>query len=160
MTTNLAEILSQQLHEKGLILTTAESCTSGMVATAITDISGSSNIFDRGFITYSNQAKQDMLNVPAKILNAHGAVSAQCAQAMAQGALNNSNATIAVSVTGIAGPNGGSASKPVGLVYIGTYIKELEPAIEECHFSGNREEIRKQARDKALSLLIDATFTI
>ena len=102
---------------RGLKVATAESCTGGLVAGALTDIAGSSDVVDRGFITYSNQAKQQMLGVPAAIIEKHGAVSRETAEAMARGALGNADADLVVAVTGIAGPGGGSADKPVGLVH-------------------------------------------
>jgi nicotinamide-nucleotide amidase len=102
---------------RGLRVATAESCTGGLVAGALTEIAGSSDVVDRGFVTYSNEAKQAMLGVPAAMLKRHGAVSSQTAAAMAKGALKNSLADITVSITGIAGPSGGSKEKPVGLVY-------------------------------------------
>lgn len=157
---SIVQQLSTYLREKDLRLTTAESCTGGMIAAAITDLSGSSDIFDRGFITYSNQAKQDMLGVSANILNHYGAVSAQCADAMVMGALAHSAADIAVSVTGIAGPNGGTAEKPVGLVYIGVCIRGKEPTIEEYFLSGSRDEVRKATVEKALGLLLEAVLTV
>ena len=160
MSTTLAKTLYQHLKDKKMFLTTAESCTGGMIATSITDITGSSKMFDRGFVTYSNDAKQDMLGVSPDTINIHGAVSSPCANAMVLGALSNSNADIAVSVTGIAGPDGGSKGKPIGLVYIGVCIKGKEPKITECNFSGDRDSIRKQASEKALSLLIDSVVAI
>lgn len=102
---------------RGLKVATAESCTGGLVAGALTDIAGSSDVFDRGFVTYSNEAKQEILGVPPATLTKHGAVSAETAAAMAQGTLARSRADVAVAVTGIAGPGGGSADKPVGLVH-------------------------------------------
>ena len=102
---------------RGLLVATAESCTGGLVVAALTEIAGSSDVVDRGFVTYSNEAKQAMLGVPAATLKRHGAVSAQTAKAMAAGALKNSHADIAVSITGIAGPGGGTKQKPVGLVH-------------------------------------------
>lgn len=158
---SLIEHLSNELRTKELKLATAESCTGGMIASAITDLAGSSDIFDRGFVTYSNQAKQDMLGVSIHILNNYGAVSAQCADAMVLGALEHSpDAYIAVSVTGIAGPSGGTTDKPVGLVYIGVCVRGKEPVIEECFFKGSRDEVRKQTVEKALSLLLEAVFTV
>lgn len=101
-----------------LRVATAESCTGGLIAGALTEIAGSSEVFDRGFVTYSNEAKEATLGVPRELLAAHGAVSAEVARAMAQGAIQNSRADVAVAATGIAGPGGGSAQKPVGLVYV------------------------------------------
>lgn len=158
---NLIENLSNELRAKNLVLVTAESCTGGMISTAMTDLAGSSDIFDRGFVTYSNQSKQDMLGVSINILNTYGAVSAQCADAMVLGALANcAAADIAVSVTGIAGPNGDTAEKPVGLVYIGVCVRGKEPMIEECFFKGSRDEVRKSTVEKALGLLLEATLTV
>ena len=102
---------------RGLKIATAESCTGGLVAGALTEIAGSSDVVDRGFVTYSNEAKQQMLGVPAATIEKHGAVSRETAEAMARGALGNANADLVVSITGIAGPGGGSADKPVGLVH-------------------------------------------
>ncbi len=153
--------LSRILKEKDLVLVTAESCTGGMIASAVTDLAGSSAIFDRGFVTYSNNAKIDLLDVSANILNHYGAVSAPCADAMALGALKNcANADISVSVTGIAGPGGATETKPVGLVYIGVCVRGKEPMVEECRFHGSRDEIRSLACDKAIALLVEAALTI
>ena len=105
-------------RERGLKIATAESCTGGLIAACFTEIAGSSDVFDRGFVTYSNAAKQDMLGVKAETLSRYGAVSRETAKEMAQGALDHSRASIAISVTGIAGPGGGSPEKPVGLVHI------------------------------------------
>src|ERR1700710_798876 len=115
--TSLAEALGARLREYHLTVVTAESCTGGLVAGALTDIAGSSAVLDRGFVTYTNEAKHQMLGVPSDTLNGFGAVSRETAEAMARGALGNANADIVVAVTGIAGPGGGSAEKPVGLVH-------------------------------------------
>ena len=157
---NLVDTLSKALLEKELRLVTAESCTGGMISMVMTERAGSSAVFDRGFVTYSNTAKQDHLDVSPNILNHYGAVSMQCADAMALGALKNSKADIAVSVTGIAGPGGGSDDKPVGLVFIGVAVAGKEPNITECHFSGERHEVRKQACEKSLTLLIETVNTV
>lgn len=138
----------------GLMLTTAESCTGGMIAMAMTERPGSSAIFERGFITYSNQSKHELLDVPKDTLLKHGAVSAQVATAMVRGALVHSRAEIALSVTGIAGPDGGSDKKPVGLVYIGFGDKSGLTEVAEHRFQGNRAEVRKQAAEAALKHLI------
>tara|TARA_R110001592_G_scaffold16881_5_gene71440 strand:+ start:1237 stop:1716 length:480 start_codon:yes stop_codon:yes gene_type:complete len=157
---NLVDELSRLLLEKDVKLTTAESCTGGMLSAAITARAGSSAVFDRGFVTYTNQSKEDLLGLKLNILDNYGAVSTQCADFMALGALDHSQADIAVSVTGIAGPGGGSDEKPVGLVYIGVCIKGSDPNVTECRFSGSRSDIRRAACEKALTLLIEATRTV
>jgi nicotinamide-nucleotide amidase len=135
------------------MLATAESCTGGMVAAALTDIAGSSAVVERGFVTYSNAAKSELLGVDPDAINRYGAVSSEIAAAMAKGALANSHAALAVSVTGIAGPGGGSAEKPVGLVWFG--ISGNGETVTEHHvFSGNRAEIRDQSTERALQLLL------
>ena len=151
--------LGQRLLEKarlaGVQIATAESCTGGMVAAAITDWAGSSAIFDRGFVTYTNEAKQEMLGVSATTLDAHGAVSEQIAREMAHGALKNSNATVAVSITGIAGP-GGSEFKPEGRVCFGL-AADGRCQTETIEFGAlGRAEVRTKARDHALELLLTA----
>lgn len=151
----LVKLVSKKLAETNNILVTAESCTGGMIAAAITDLSGSSSIFDRGFVTYSNEAKIDSLGVKAETLKKYGAVSEQTAKEMAQGALNNSNATIAISVTGIAGPTGGSDGKPIGLVYIGICKNGGEPIALKNNFSGDRSSVRKQTVEKAFTLILE-----
>ncbi|MDF3055536.1 MAG: CinA domain protein [Gammaproteobacteria bacterium] len=153
----ILESLSTQLGElllaKGLKLATAESCTGGGIAQIITEIPGSSAWFDRGFIPYSNLAKQQMLDVKAVTLAQHGAVSEAVARELAQGALRNSQAHISVSITGIAGPSGGSPEKPVGTVWIGYATKDTVAA--DCyHFSGNRHAVRKQTILTTLETLI------
>jgi len=137
----------------GVTFATAESCTGGMVAAAITDIAGSSAVLDRGFVTYSNAAKQDMLGVRAATLETHGAVSEQVALEMAQGALIHSQAGVAVSITGIAGP-GGSDFKPEGRVCFGLAAHGQPPQTETIEFGPlGRDKVRKSARDHALILL-------
>ncbi len=154
---DLVETLRDKLNAKGWALVTAESCTGGMLAVRITDCPGVSSAFDRGFITYSNEAKEDTLKVPHSILEKHGAVSPETAKAMVEGALGASKANLAVSVTGIAGPDGGTPSKPVGLVYIGYGLKGQPPKAAEHQFAGGRPEVRRQsveaALEHALSLL-------
>lgn len=157
---NLAQTLIDILKEKKLTVSIAESCTGGMLAASITDISGASNIFERGYITYANSAKKEILGVSDSILNENGAVSPECAEAMANGLRKISNANICISITGIAGPTGATASKPFGLVYIATKANDNPPEITECFFKGDRKEVREQATQKALSLIIDAAFTI
>ena len=151
---DIVEAVSTALRDRGLMITSAESCTGGLIAKLITDLAGSSEIFDRGFVTYSNQAKMDLLDVPEDILNKHGAVSEQTALHMAAGALKNSQANLAVSVTGIAGPGGGTDEKPVGLVYIGYAAKNKDAFATEHHFSGSRTDIREQTATAALNLIL------
>ena len=150
-----AEKLLQAARKSGAIIATAESCTGGMVAAAITDIAGSSAIFDRGFVTYTNDAKIEMLGVKQATLDAHGAVSEQIAQEMATGAINNANATIAVSITGIAGP-GGSDHKPEGHVCFGL-CQQGKTTTQTVKFGAlGRTQVRDAARNHALDLLLGA----
>ena len=139
---------------KGLMIATAESCTGGLIAGLLTEIAGSSDVVERGFVTYSNEAKEEMLGVARDLLVAHGAVSEPVAAAMAQGALAHSNAQVSVAVTGIAGPGGGSAEKPVGLVYIAA-MREGGTAVVERHLFGDigREQVRLATVEAALTLL-------
>jgi nicotinamide-nucleotide amidase len=139
---------------RGLKIATAESCTGGLVAGALTEIAGSSDVVDRGFITYSNEAKQQMLGVPAATLKRHGAVSSQTAAAMAKGALRNSPADIAVAITGIAGPGGGSKEKPVGLVYFAAASRD-GPHVARSRRYGKigRRSVRERSVAEALALL-------
>ena len=140
--------------EKGIMAATAESCTGGMIAAAITDIAGSSAVFDRGFVTYSNEAKTAMLGVPMTLIAAHGAVSEPVARAMAEGALVHSAADVAVSVTGVAGPGGGSAEKPVGLVHFALAVAGAPTGHAECRFGNvGRAGVRAAAVLQALSML-------
>ncbi len=152
---NLVDKLRSILLEKELLLATAESCTGGMISSAIISRAGASNIFDRGFVTYSDISKIETLGVSDNILRHYGAVSSQCAVNMALGALEKSNADIALSVTGIAGAGGGSDEKPVGLVYIGIAMLGKEPESYEYNFSGDRSYVRKKACEKSLELLIE-----
>lgn len=144
--------LLDKLRESGSIISTAESCTGGMIAAAITDISGSSDVFDRGFVTYSNQAKVDMLGVSEDTLEKHGAVSAEICREMLVGAIANSKANIAIATTGVAGPNGGTKEKPVGLVYIGVNI-DGKIRVTKNMIMGNRDQVRKESVERALKLL-------
>lgn len=141
-TLNEAESLLDACRAKGVMLATAESCTGGLIAAALTAIAGSSDVVDRGFVTYSNDAKHRMLGVPFELIAAHGAVSEPVARAMAEGALRNSAAQIAVSVTGVAGPSGGSVEKPVGLVWLGLACAGRPTAAERHVFPGDRAAIR------------------
>jgi len=151
----LAAQLGARLASSALTVTTAESCTGGWVAQAITSIGGSSAWFERGFITYSDEAKQALLGVPAATLAAHGAVSEETALAMAQGAQRAANAALAVAVTGIAGPSGGTPKKPVGLVWFGLCARGAAPSAVRRVFAGERREIRAQAVLFALQQLLE-----
>ena len=138
----------------GHMVTTAESCTGGMVAAALTGIAGASAVLDRGFVTYSNAAKTDLLGVPESVLQAHGAVSSQTAACMADGALGATpNAYLAIAITGIAGPGGGSAEKPVGLVWFGLASRDDATTTAQRLFAGDREAVRRQATATALEML-------
>lgn len=152
-----ATLVVEKNRNAGRVVALAESCTGGLVAAAITEIAGASDILDRGFVTYSNQAKVDLLDISPATLAAHGAVSGVTARAMALGALNNSGADVAVAVTGIAGPGGGSAEKPVGMVVIARAIRGAEDdiSVETHQFDGtSRYEIRRQAALVVLKLLL------
>jgi nicotinamide-nucleotide amidase len=139
---------------QGLLIATAESCTGGLVAAALTEIAGSSDVVDCGFVTYSNEAKQKMLGVPAATLSRHGAVSAKTAAAMAKGALTNSRADISVAITGIAGPGGGSTRKPVGLVYFAAASREGRRLQRSRRFGKiGRQRVRLRSVAEALALL-------
>jgi nicotinamide-nucleotide amidase len=151
----LAAIVLAACRAKGWRLATAESCTGGLVVAALTSVAGSSDVVDRGFVTYSNKAKMELLGVPEGTLAAVGAVSAETAAAMAAGAIIRTRVDLAVSVTGIAGPGGSSAVKPVGLVYLGIATKE--GARSELHlFPGDRGEVRRAAMLRALEMLKEA----
>ena len=146
----IAEITGQRLKSKGLTLATAESCTGGWISQVITEIAGSSAWFDRGYITYSNTAKTEMLGVTTKTLDAYGAVSAQTAEEMVNGALTKSTADCAIAVTGIAGPDGGTPEKPVGTVFIAWAYRNQASIVIKKHFNGSRHEIRLQTVKAAL----------
>ena len=146
----LATFVGAKLHAKGLMLTTAESCTGGWVAQAVTAIAGSSDWFERGFVTYSDAGKQEMLEVSARTLAAHGAVSEPTAREMAAGALAHSRAQVAVAITGIAGPAGGSPEKPVGMVCFAWGVKGGAVFAETRQFKGDRESVRRQSVIAAL----------
>jgi nicotinamide-nucleotide amidase len=152
----LAEDALAKCRRAGLTIATAESCTGGLVATALTAIAGSSDVFERGFVTYSNAAKTDLLGVPEALLTAVGAVSEEVAVAMAKGALEHTPAHIAVSITGIAGPGGGSPSKPVGLVHLAVARAGHGIRHERCPFTGDRDSIRNAAAAFALRLLAES----
>lgn len=148
----IAERVLSLARANRLRLATAESCTGGMIAAALTAIAGASDVFDRGFVTYSNAAKTEMLGVPAELIAHKGAVSEEVARAMAEGAIRHSHAMLAVSVTGIAGPGGGSFEKPVGLVWFGLAGKDVLHT-ERHLFPGDRTAIREAAAGVALQLL-------
>src|SRR3954470_22191401 len=147
------ETLAQVLRERGLLLVTAESCTGGLIAAACTSIAGSSDWFERGIVSYSNEAKTELLGVPAALLQAHGAVSAEVARAMAEGALAHSRAELAAAITGIAGPGGGTPSKPVGLVFLATARRHGATLHERQVFPGARSAVRAASLERALELL-------
>lgn len=151
----LAKKVGQKLMSSRNLLVTAESCTGGWVAQAVTSISGSSQWFDRGFITYSNAAKQEILGVRRQTLERHGAVSEQSAREMALGALERSQAGIALAVTGVAGPSGGTAAKPVGMVCFAWARAPGALRSETCYFKGGRESVRKQSVIRALEGVIE-----
>ncbi len=150
----LAEQLGQDLKVKGHKIATAESCTGGWIAQAITEVPGSSAWFDRGFVTYSNNAKVQMLGINPQTLEQHGAVSPDVAKEMAAGALTNSEADWAIAVTGIAGPDGGSTEKPVGTVFVAWQHKRGLSKVTKFQFSGDRQQIRRSTVMEALTTMI------
>lgn len=152
-----AEVVATYV-KTGLMVATAESCTGGLVAAALTSIPGSSAVVERGFVTYTNQAKSQMLGVPEGLIAQNGAVSSQIAQAMADGALAHSMAQVAVSITGIAGPGGGSDDKPVGLVYFGLARQNQPTQSFRQVFPGDRDQVRGAACLYALTLLKNAAL--
>lgn len=153
----LSARLGEALAAAKLTLATAESCTGGWVAQVVTHTAGSSAWFDRGFVTYTNEAKTDMLGVRAETLVARGAVSREVAAEMAVGALEYSKAMISLSITGIAGPGGGSPDKPVGTVCFAWCVRGQAPESERCQFLGDRESIRRQAVEFALNGVLRRT---
>lgn len=151
----IAKKLITLATDKAVMIATAESCTGGMIAAALTDIAGSSAVVDRGFVTYSNEAKNEMLSVPMALIDEHGAVSEEVARAMAEGAIAHSRAALAVSVTGIAGPGGGTGEKPVGLVWFGLADETGQARTEHHLFAGkDRRYIREKTVETALELLL------
>ena len=150
----LSERLGRALLARGAWLVAAESCTGGWLAQSVTAIAGSSGWFDRGFVTYSNAAKIDMLGVPESTLERHGAVSEATARAMAQGALAHSPGDWAVAITGVAGPSGGSPEKPVGTVCFAWAWRDGGCEAELCHFAGDRTAVREQSVRHALAGLL------
>lgn len=151
---DIAYKVIEEYTATGQKIVTAESCTGGMVAVMLTEIPGASSVLERGYIVYSNAAKIEVLGVLPDLLNEYGAVSGEVAEAMAQGALEYSSADIAVSVTGIAGPDGATATKSVGLVYIGIANRSGILFHCKCQFDGNRHDVRTQTTHEALRLLL------
>ena len=152
-TAQIVQNLAVALRARGWMLATAESCTGGGIAAACTDLAGSSDWFERGFVTYSNAAKTDLLGVPAELIARHGAVSEPVARAMAEGALAHARAQVALAVTGVAGPGGGSADKPVGTVWFSWGLPGVTET--ECrHFDGDRAAVRAQTVVHALAGLL------
>ncbi|MEJ2631148.1 MAG: nicotinamide-nucleotide amidase [Acidihalobacter sp.] len=152
---DLARSLGRLLKACGLRITTAESCTGGWIAKTLTDVPGSSAWFERGFVTYSNDAKHDMLDVPVALIERYGAVSGECVAAMAEGALRAGHGDVAVAVSGIAGPDGGSAEKPVGTVWFGFSGEGGDTQTLHCRLPGDREAVRRAAVSVALRGVID-----
>ena len=143
------------LDAKKLTVTTAESCTGGLIAGTLVNVAGASDVLNEGYVTYSNEAKERLVNVRHETLEKYGAVSEQTAREMAEGAATAADADAALSATGIAGPGGGTKEKPVGLVYIGCYLKG-KTTVKECRFEGNRMENRLHTVETALAMLIEA----
>lgn len=153
----LAARVLEACRKAGLMVATAESCTGGMVAAALTGVAGSSDVFDCGFVTYSNAAKTTMLGVPAEMLATHGAVSEPVARAMAEGALTHSGADLAVSITGIAGPGGGTEGKPEGLVHFASARRGGVTEHKRIEFGAlGRQEVRTRSVEQALLMLLAA----
>ena len=150
-----AERLLETCRSHGLHIATAESCTGGLIAGCLTGIAGSSDVFERGFVVYSNEAKQEMLGVPPSLIARVGAVSEETALAMAAGALAHARADLAVAVTGIAGPGGGTPEKPVGLVHHACALRGGSPRHLRAVFEGNREAVRLAALETALAMLAE-----
>ncbi|MEN9904731.1 MAG: hypothetical protein RLZZ555_1296 [Pseudomonadota bacterium] len=150
----LCDQLAQALKSRGWMMASAESCTGGLIAACCTGLSGSSEWFERGFVTYSNAAKTELLGVPAPLIGAHGAVSEAVARAMALGALTHSKAQVSVAVTGVAGPSGGSAEKPVGTVWFGWAIQGQAWTARQ-RFDGDRDAVRSATIEHGLQGLLD-----
>jgi len=153
-----AKKLLDAAREKKLKIATAESCTGGLVAAALTEIPGASDVFERGFVTYSNEAKADLLDVPEAVLAESGAVSERTVETMALGALNNSRAQLTLAVSGVAGPDGGTAAKPVGTVYFAVAREQRPVKIVRKNFASHlsRAEIRQKSAEFGLTLLLEA----
>ena len=151
----LAQSIALRLMARGEMLATAESCTGGWAAQALTALAGSSNWFERGFVTYSNAAKEEMLGVRPETLARHGAVSEETAREMALGALSHSRAAVALAITGIAGPSGGTPEKPVGMVCFAWAAQGGATRSETCRFAGDREAVRRQSVERALAGVLE-----
>ena len=151
--TDLTKTLAEILLSRNWTVSLAESCTGGLVCATLTELAGSSEWFERGYITYSNEAKTECLDVPAQIIESHGAVNEPVAKAMAEGARINSGSDVAISITGIAGPSGGTVEKPVGTVCFG-WATESQTLTKTMHFDGDRQAVRQQATEFALTELI------
>lgn len=149
----LAENVLDACRARGWRLATAESCTGGLVAASLTAIADSSDVVERGFVPYSNKAKTELLGVPPDTIAQHGAVSAETAAAMAKGAVARAAVDLAVSITGVAGPGGGTPQKPVGLVYLGIAIRDAVARVERRIFRGDRGQVRRAAMVEALEML-------
>ena len=152
-TTTLVQHLASMLLQRGWKMVTAESCTGGLISARCTDLAGSSSWFERGFVSYSNEAKSELLGVPPLLIQQHGAVSEPVARAMAHGAVRHAHAQVSVAVTGIAGPAGGSVGKPVGTVWFGWYV-DGKVTSERCVFAGDRASVRDATVQHALQGLI------
>ena len=151
--TDLTKTLAEILLSRNWTVSLAESCTGGLVSATLTELAGSSEWFERGYITYSNEAKTECLDVPAQLIESHGAVSEPVAKAMADGARINSGSDVAISITGIAGPSGGTVEKPVGTVCFG-WATENQTLTKTMHLNGDRQAVRQQATEFALTELI------
>ena len=150
---DLTKTLAEILLSRNWTVSLAESCTGGLVSATLTELAGSSEWFERGYITYSNEAKTECLDVPAQLIESHGAVSEPVAKAMAEGARINSGSDVAISITGIAGPSGGTVEKPVGTVCFG-WATENQTLTKTMHLNGDRQAVRQQATEFALTELI------
>lgn len=150
------EAMAIAMRARGWMLATAESCTGGLISAACTSLAGSSDWFERGFVTYSNAAKSELLGVPMALISQHGAVSAEVARAMAEGALANSKAQVSVAVTGVAGPGGGSIAKPVGTVWLAVGTHGGDTFVELLQLAGDRAAVRRQTLACALAAVLKA----
>ena len=157
--TDNAKSLLSLCRSKKIQITTAESCTGGLISALLTSVTGSSDVFERGFATYTNEAKSSCLGVSHDLIQKHGAVSADVAKAMAKGALINSDGILSISVTGIAGPGGGTATKPVGLVFIGSCLEGREAISQKHLFHGDRSSVRAQSVKCGMALLLSQAQT-